>query len=169
MHFAAFRSSCPCSSCSSQFNITDLLQAVDTTAGCVRGLACAFPSRSAGSERQKASGAQGERLKEATAINKSLSALGNVIMSLVDQQHVRIVKGWSVCRGSAMHLSAGKGSVSCAAAHICCPKLCSQGRVRHIPYRDSRLTYLLQDSLGGNAKTCLVGAGMGRCREALFQ
>jgi hypothetical protein len=43
----------------------------------------------AGSERQKASGAQGERLKEATAINKSLSALGNVIMSLVDQQHVR--------------------------------------------------------------------------------
>lgn len=44
---------------------------------------------SAGSERQKASGAQGERLKEATAINKSLSALGNVIMSLVDQQHVR--------------------------------------------------------------------------------
>lgn len=71
----------------------------------------------AGSERQKASGAQGERLKEATAINKSLSALGNVIMSLVDQQH---------------------------------------GRTRHIPYRDSRLTYLLQDSLGGNAKTCLV-------------
>ncbi|PRW34071.1 phragmoplast orienting kinesin 2 [Chlorella sorokiniana] len=71
----------------------------------------------AGSERQKASGAQGERLKEATAINKSLSALGNVIMSLVDQQH---------------------------------------GRSRHIPYRDSRLTYLLQDSLGGNAKTCLV-------------
>ena len=42
------------------------------------------------SERQKASGAQGERLKEATAINKSLSALGNVIMSLVDQQHVSV-------------------------------------------------------------------------------
>ncbi len=48
---------------------------------------CLPPPR-AGSERQKASGAQGERLKEATAINKSLSALGNVIMSLVDQQHV---------------------------------------------------------------------------------
>ena len=46
------------------------------------------PPPPAGSERQKASGAQGERLREATAINKSLSALGNVIMSLVDQQHV---------------------------------------------------------------------------------
>ncbi|KAL4447507.1 hypothetical protein ABPG75_004726 [Micractinium tetrahymenae] len=71
----------------------------------------------AGSERQKASGAQGERLKEATAINSSLSVLGNVIMRLADRQ---------------------------------------QGRARHIPYRDSRLTYLLQDSLGGNSKTCLV-------------
>ena len=75
------------------------------------------PACPAGSERQKASGAQGERLKEASGINKSLSMLGHVIMSLVDQQH---------------------------------------GRARHIPYRDSRLTFLLQDSLGGNACTVLV-------------
>uniref|UniRef100_H2ZLU2 Kinesin-like protein n=1 Tax=Ciona savignyi TaxID=51511 RepID=H2ZLU2_CIOSA len=67
----------------------------------------------AGSERQTKSGATGERLKEATKINLSLSALGNVISSLVD----------------------GRG---------------------HIPYRDSKLTRLLQDSLGGNAKTVMV-------------
>lgn len=73
----------------------------------------------AGSERQKSSGATGERLKEASAINKSLSSLGMVISSLVDQQ---------------------------------------QGKNRHIPYRDSKLTFLLQDSLGGNAKTVLVAA-----------
>ena len=38
----------------------------------------------AGSERQSKTGATGERLKEATKINLSLSALGNVISALVD-------------------------------------------------------------------------------------
>lgn len=64
----------------------------------------------AGSERQSKTGATGDRLKEATKINLSLSALGNCISALVD------------------------------------------GRSSHIPYRDSKLTRLLQDSLGGNAK-----------------
>ncbi|OCT56960.1 kinesin-like protein KIF17 isoform X2 [Xenopus laevis] len=68
----------------------------------------------AGSERQAKTGATGERLKEATKINLSLSALGNVISALVD------------------------------------------GKSKHIPYRDSKLTRLLQDSLGGNTKTLMV-------------
>uniref|UniRef100_A0A8D0DTG5 Kinesin-like protein n=1 Tax=Salvator merianae TaxID=96440 RepID=A0A8D0DTG5_SALMN len=68
----------------------------------------------AGSERQSKTGAVGERLKEATKINLSLSALGNVISALAD------------------------------------------GRCRHIPYRDSKLTRVLQDSLGGNTKTLMV-------------
>uniref|UniRef100_A0A182Q0I7 Kinesin-like protein n=1 Tax=Anopheles farauti TaxID=69004 RepID=A0A182Q0I7_9DIPT len=68
----------------------------------------------AGSERQSKTGATGERLKEATKINLSLSALGNVISALVD------------------------------------------GKTRHIPYRDSKLTRLLQDSLGGNTKTLMI-------------
>ncbi|XP_075057178.1 kinesin-like protein KIF3C isoform X2 [Mixophyes fleayi] len=68
----------------------------------------------AGSERQSKTTVNGERPKEASKINLSLSALGNVISALVD------------------------------------------GRSTHIPYRDSKLTRLLQDSLGGNAKTIMV-------------
>ncbi|CAG9334317.1 unnamed protein product [Blepharisma stoltei] len=71
----------------------------------------------AGSERQKATDAAGERLKEAGKINKSLSALGNVINSLVD---------------------------------------ISEGKSRHVHYRDSKLTFLLKDSLGGNSKTFII-------------
>uniref|UniRef100_A0A0E0KJ24 Kinesin motor domain-containing protein n=1 Tax=Oryza punctata TaxID=4537 RepID=A0A0E0KJ24_ORYPU len=71
----------------------------------------------AGSERQKSSGAEGERLKEATNINKSLSTLGLVITNLI--------------------------AVSNKKSH-------------HVPYRDSKLTFLLQDSLGGNSKTTII-------------
>eukprot|EP00747_Dinoflagellata_sp_TGD_P195694 gnl/TRDRNA2_/TRDRNA2_64763_c0_seq1.p1 gnl/TRDRNA2_/TRDRNA2_64763_c0~~gnl/TRDRNA2_/TRDRNA2_64763_c0_seq1.p1 ORF type:complete len:789 (-),score=206.40 gnl/TRDRNA2_/TRDRNA2_64763_c0_seq1:292-2658(-) len=67
----------------------------------------------AGSERQSKTGASGETLKEATKINMSLSALGNVISALVDS------------------------------------------KTSFIPYRDSKLTRLLQDSLGGNTKTVM--------------
>lgn len=45
----------------------------------------------AGSERQSKTGATGERLKEATKINLSLSALGNVISALVDGKCKHIV------------------------------------------------------------------------------
>ncbi|KAE9119760.1 Kinesin-like protein [Phytophthora fragariae] len=71
----------------------------------------------AGSERQRSTDAAGERLKEAGSINKSLSALGNVIMGLSEQ---------------------------------------SVGKHRHVHYRDSKLTFLLKDSLGGNSKTFMV-------------
>ncbi|KAJ1432228.1 P-loop containing nucleoside triphosphate hydrolase protein [Ochromonadaceae sp. CCMP2298] len=66
----------------------------------------------AGSERADKTGADGERLKEAQSINKSLSALGDVIAAL------------------------------------------SEG-TKFIPYRNNKLTQLMQDSLGGNAKTLM--------------
>ena len=71
----------------------------------------------AGSERQSKTGASGERLKEATKINLSLSTLGNVISALVDPR---------------------------------------RGDNGFIPYRNSKLTRLLQDSLGGNSKTLMI-------------
>lgn len=71
----------------------------------------------AGSERQSKTEAEGVRLKEATKINLSLSALGNVISALT-----------------------------------------SKKKNAHIPYRDSKLTRLLQSSLGGNTKTVMIAA-----------
>lgn len=67
----------------------------------------------AGSERLSKTGAEGQRLKEAQNINKSLSALGDVI--------------------------AARAS-----------------KAKHVPYRNSSLTYLLQDALGGDSKTLMV-------------
>ena len=69
----------------------------------------------AGSERVKKSAVDGDELKEATHINKSLSALGNVMEAL-------------------------------------------DKKASHVPYRDSKLTYLLQDSLGGNSRTMMIVA-----------
>lgn len=67
----------------------------------------------AGSECAKATGANPQQQKEAANINKSLSALGKVILSLVS-------------------------------------------RHSHIPYRDSKLTFLLKESFGGNSRMCLI-------------
>ncbi|XP_041101702.1 kinesin-like protein KIF13A isoform X2 [Polyodon spathula] len=73
----------------------------------------------AGSERASKTGAAGERLKEGSNINKSLTTLGLVISALADQ-------------------SAGKG------------------KTKFVPYRDSVLTWLLKDNLGGNSKTAMI-------------
>uniref|UniRef100_A0A4W5Q6C4 Kinesin-like protein n=1 Tax=Hucho hucho TaxID=62062 RepID=A0A4W5Q6C4_9TELE len=67
----------------------------------------------AGSEKVGKTGAEGAVLEEAKNINKSLSALGNVISALAE------------------------GST-------------------YVPYRDSKMTRILQDSLGGNCRTTMV-------------
>ncbi|KAJ7970378.1 Kinesin-like protein [Quillaja saponaria] len=66
----------------------------------------------AGSERVDRSEVTGDRLREAQHINKSLSALGDVIFALAQKSP-------------------------------------------HVPYRNSKLTQLLQSSLGGHAKTLM--------------
>ncbi len=77
---------------------------------------------STGSERQRGGPSVGGPLatghaREVSHINRSLSTLGKVIMSVAANQ---------------------------------------TGRPQHVPYRDSKLTYLLQDALGGNSKTVLL-------------
>jgi len=67
----------------------------------------------AGSERVGKTGAEGQTLKEAQFINKSLTVLGLVIHALVAKKP-------------------------------------------HVPFRDSALTQLLRDSLGGNSKTTMI-------------
>lgn len=37
-------------------------------------------------------------------------------------------------------------------------EVAQNGKHRHIPYRSSRLTFLLQESLGGNAKLAMICA-----------
>jgi hypothetical protein len=80
----------------------------------------------AGSERLKRTGAEGSRLKEGININKGLFVLGQVV-SCLSQLGERQSPSSST----------------------------SQQR-HHIPYRDSKLTRLLQDSLGGNSRTIMV-------------
>ncbi|XP_072110071.1 kinesin-1 heavy chain [Mobula birostris] len=67
----------------------------------------------AGSEKVSKTGAEGAVLDEAKNINRSLSALGNVIASLAESSS-------------------------------------------YVPYRDSKMTRILQDSLGGNCRTTIV-------------
>eukprot|EP01024_Parvocaulis_polyphysoides_P032176 TRINITY_DN2888_c1_g1_i1.p1 TRINITY_DN2888_c1_g1~~TRINITY_DN2888_c1_g1_i1.p1 ORF type:complete len:742 (+),score=171.34 TRINITY_DN2888_c1_g1_i1:296-2227(+) len=78
-----------------------------------RSLACLHLVDLAGSERVARSEATGDRLEEAKHINKSLSALGDVMSALASKK-------------------------------------------THIPFRNSKLTQVLQDSLSGNAKALTI-------------
>uniref|UniRef100_A0A7N8X7Y3 plus-end-directed kinesin ATPase n=1 Tax=Mastacembelus armatus TaxID=205130 RepID=A0A7N8X7Y3_9TELE len=82
----------------------------------------------AGSERADSTGAKGTRLKEGANINKSLTTLGKVISALAELD-------------SVPNKNKKKKKVE-----------------SFIPYRDSVLTWLLRENLGGNSRTAMVAA-----------
>uniref|UniRef100_UPI0037E729F2 kinesin-like protein KIF1A isoform X2 n=1 Tax=Semicossyphus pulcher TaxID=241346 RepID=UPI0037E729F2 len=82
----------------------------------------------AGSERADSTGAKGTRLKEGANINKSLTTLGKVISALAEVD-------------SGQNKNKKKKKVE-----------------SFIPYRDSVLTWLLRENLGGNSRTAMVAA-----------
>uniref|UniRef100_A0A2K6UYZ3 Kinesin family member 1C n=1 Tax=Saimiri boliviensis boliviensis TaxID=39432 RepID=A0A2K6UYZ3_SAIBB len=103
----------------------------------------------AGSERADSSGARGMRLKEGANINKSLTTLGKVISALADM----------VRPGCWEEKGLGKWGVTYPNF---LPSFISQQSKKRksdfIPYRDSVLTWLLKENLGGNSRTAMIAA-----------
>ena len=94
----------------------------------------------AGSERISRSEATGIRLVEAASINKSLSALGQVhmfiiksgikVLGLISKIHIVLTRNFSYFQVFSS----------------------IRNNALHIPYRNSKLTFLLQPSIGGDSK-----------------
>ncbi|KAJ2695189.1 hypothetical protein GGH99_000266 [Coemansia sp. RSA 1285] len=99
----------------------------------------------AGSERAAATMATGVRLKEGARINQSLAALGKVISALADQED-------RAHRQPAAASNPNTTPPASAAAAATQPSAAGA----FVPYRDSVLTWLLKDSLGGNSRTFMI-------------
>ncbi|XP_017056655.2 kinesin-like protein KIF14 [Drosophila ficusphila] len=117
-------------------NLTDLSSddglSSDTDSGTVNSLRQTRRSKIslvdlAGSERISVSGSNGERIREGVSINKSLLTLGKVIAALADS------------RKASGNGPLGSGTPS-----------------TFVPYRESVLTWLLRENLGGNSKTVML-------------
>jgi hypothetical protein len=100
----------------------------------------------AGSERANKTEARGQRLVEGGKINKSLTTLGRVIAALADPR--RQVAGGPT--------TSGRSSPRPGSSHSRTKSRGGISGLEVVPYRDSVLTWLLKDSLGGNSKTAMV-------------
>lgn len=94
----------------------------------------------AGSERAEFSGATGVRLREAANINKSLLTLGRVVSALAARSQHEAARASSGGGGGASSPRGGGTGGS------------SESDPTFVPFRDSVLTWLLSESLGGNSK-----------------
>ena len=117
----------------------------------------------AGSERASSTHAKGERLREGANINRSLLALINVLNALADAKVKPHRPGVLLRVGTGglkpKFLPSSPGSQPGSVQSGCltpCPLLSPQGRKSHVPYRDSKLTRLLKDSIGGNCRTVMI-------------
>ncbi|XP_017115708.1 kinesin-like protein KIF14 [Drosophila elegans] len=117
-------------------NLTDLSSddglSSDTDSGTVSSLRQTRRSKIslvdlAGSERISVSGSNGERIREGVSINKSLLTLGKVIAALADSRK-----------------ASGNGPQGSGTPNT------------FVPYRESVLTWLLRENLGGNSKTVML-------------
>eukprot|EP00301_Raphidiophrys_heterophryoidea_P008328 c13109_g1_i1.p1 GENE.c13109_g1_i1~~c13109_g1_i1.p1 ORF type:complete len:768 (+),score=237.65 c13109_g1_i1:137-2440(+) len=102
----------------------------------------------AGSERQGKAESSGDRLKEGCAINKSLSALGKCITMIANGGEDDGLSSSSYMDDDVLEKGFQKVD----------PKAAKRPKDKFIPYRDSALTWLLSESLGGNAKTLMIAA-----------
>ncbi|EPB74895.1 hypothetical protein ANCCEY_06011 [Ancylostoma ceylanicum] len=103
----------------------------------------------AGSEKVSKTGAQGTVLEEAKNINKSLTALGIVISALAEGTVSK-----TGAQGTVLE-EAKNINKSLTALGIVISAL-AEGTKSHVPYRDSKLTRILQESLGGNSRTTVI-------------
>lgn len=126
----------------------------------------------AGSERVEASGVTGINFKEAININKSLSTLGLIISKLAEQsvQSAKHHDRSPSPTGKSSPKASPKASpimkkLSSATKKKGSPLLPNRKsiikgepaeHVEHVPFRDSTLTWILRDSLGGNSKTYMI-------------
>ena len=106
----------------------------------------------AGSERQSKSGTTGARLKEGAAINKSLSALADVIKVLSEECQRQDRERAAALSGKGGHGHGGHPGGRKASSK----RLGHRRAKRQIPYRNSKLTRILKQSLGGNAFTSIL-------------
>jgi hypothetical protein len=108
----------------------------------------------AGSERIQETEKNLERIEEAKFINKSLSALTNVVAALRTQakQQAAPLAGRQSFRMLNRDEIFGKTPTTSRRMTVCGERPTSV----HIPYRDSKLTHILKDSLGSNSFTNLI-------------